>query len=213
VDVLNKRLDIYLGLSGSSVDRTHLIVDLKDVTDENTYALLASAAQGITHLNEWSSFILASGAFPVDLSQYRLEDDNEIIRHDWLNWKKHVATGPHRIPTFADYGIRHPIYVESSLLLFPTASIKYTLSGKWKLIKGQKQKYENYLAGAAIIEGDKTIFYGKDFSAGDSYIAQKAEHLKVYIKDNSVKGTGSTESWLNAGFNHHMSVAADQVSS
>lgn len=212
IDILNKQLATYLALPGSYIDQTSVVIDLKDITDTDIYLHYANIAQNITQLRKWKNFILASGAFPVDLSSYKLEDDNEIARYDWLNWSKHIAENPERLPTFSDYGIRHPIYVESNLLLFPTASLKYTLSDTWKLIKGQKQKYEQYLAAAYLITTDNAVFYGNNFSSGDAYIAEKAKHLEAYQKDNSIKGTGSTESWLNAGFNHHMSVVVDQVS-
>lgn len=213
IDTLNGRLVRYLNLPESNAGETSLVVDLKDLTDTNEYLRYAQIAQSITQLHSWGNFILASGAFPVDLSAYKLADDNEIVRRDWLNWNSHIDTNPQRPPTFSDYGIRHPVYVESSLLLFPTASLKYTLSDRWKLIKGQKHKFEQYLAAAYLISADDTIFYGENFSTGDTYIADKAKHLEAYQKDPSIKGTGSTESWLNAGLNHHMSVAADQVSS
>jgi hypothetical protein len=78
-------------------------------------------------------------------------------------------------------------------------------------MKGKKQDYRLYLANAAILAGDQKKFYGKDFSIGDAYIATKAKHFPTYMKNPAVKGTGSTETWLRAGINHHLSLVAHQI--
>ena len=62
-----------------------------------------------------------------------------------------------------------------------------------------------------LLAEDPGRFFGGGFSFGDKYIAEKAEHYPVYIKDKSVKGTGSTESWLTAGINHHLVLTAHQI--
>jgi hypothetical protein len=77
-------------------------------------------------------------------------------------------------------------------------------------MKGQRQKFDKYLANAALLVKDER-YYGENFSNGDKYIAEKAKHFAVYIKKPSVKGTGSTETWLRAGINHHLVLAAHQV--
>jgi hypothetical protein len=77
-------------------------------------------------------------------------------------------------------------------------------------MKGQKQKYEQYLASAAILVKDER-FYGEGFSEGDKYISEKAEHFKTYRRNPAVKGTGSTATWLKAGINHHLVLTARQV--
>lgn len=229
IDELNRRLGTYLGLTGSHTGNTHLIIDLKDVADGSSYMGYANKSQQIMKLSEWKNFVLASGAFPMDLSNYSKDKDERIPRSDWLRWSDFLATRPLRVPVFADYGIRHPIYNESHLILPPTASIKYTREDEWQLLKGRQKSFGDYLASASTLSGMED-FYGADYSAGDNYIAEKAAYFPTWVaakakeeeekKDtdeeekakSKVKGTGSTESWLNAGFNHHMSVAADQVS-
>jgi hypothetical protein len=100
---------------------------------------------------------------------------------------------------------------ESSQFFHPTTSIRYTLDNEWLIMKGRKQKFALYLANAKLLADDKTRYYGSGFSSGDKYIADKAKHYPVYIKDPKVKGTGSTESWLTAGINHHLVLTAHQI--
>ena len=63
------------------------------------------------------------------------------------------------MPTFSDYGIRHPIYVESYQFREPTASVKYTLEDNWWVVKGKKREYKYFLGAAALLSTDKN-FYG-----------------------------------------------------
>lgn len=225
---LNSQLHTYLGLPGSKAASTHIVVDFKDIDSDSNYMKYTEKAQQIIKLYEWKSFVLASGAFPMDLSLYKRDRDERIPRHDWLRWSN-LATGQlQRMPVFADYGIRHPIYNESHLILPPTASIKYTREDEWQLLKGRQKSFGDYLASASALSSMED-FYGADYSKGDHYIVEKAAHFPVWakikadedekkgsgveIKKSKATGTGSTETWLNAAFNHHMSVAADQVSS
>jgi len=78
-------------------------------------------------------------------------------------------------------------------------------------MKGKKHRYELYLASAAELVKDKR-FYGEKFCDGDKYIAERAKHFYAYIKNPAIKGTGTPETWLKAGINHHLSLVAHQVS-
>jgi hypothetical protein len=78
-------------------------------------------------------------------------------------------------------------------------------------MKGKKQKFEMYLANANLLSKKDKRFYGKDFSYGDNYINEKGIHYDRYIKDPNIKGTGSTETWLMAGINHHLTLVVNQI--
>jgi len=190
-----------------------LLVDIKETEDYNgnKYIKYLDLSQSISNLTKWRTFIFASGSFPEDLSQCKIDEENLIPRIDWKSWKEQINSKKiQRKPSFADYTIQHPIYKEISQFFHPTSSIKYTLGDDWLIMKGQRQKFDKYLASAALLVEDKR-YYGKNFSDGDKYIAEKAKHFAVYVKKPSVKGTGSTETWLRAGINHHLVLAAHQV--
>lgn len=189
-----------------------LFVDVKE-TEENSdkYTKYLDLSQKIPNLLKWRTFTFASGAFPIDLSECKLDEENLIPRLDWKNWKDQVVgKGLQRKPAFADYTIQHPIYKEVSQFYPPTSSIKYTLENEWLIMKGKRQKFELYLASAAELVKDKR-FYKESFSDGDKYIADKAKHFEAYIKNPAIKGTGSTETWLRAGINHHLVLVARHV--
>jgi hypothetical protein len=209
---LNRDIAKVLSSSGLSEKSIDILVDIQD-TGENSekYAKYFNLSQNIAGLSKWRTFTFSSGSFPVDLSGCKLDEENLIPRIDWNSWVDHIGKKPQRIPTFSDHTIRHPIYVETTQFFPPTASIKYTLENEWWIMKGKKQRFEQYLANAALLVKDKK-FSGENFSNGDKYISEKAKHYEAYIKNPAIGGTGSTETWLKAGINHHLSLVAHQVS-
>ncbi len=208
---MNQEIAKLISSSGLKKEEIDLLVDVKE-TEKNgdKYTKYLNLSQGIPNLERWRTFIFASGSFPENLSECKLDEENLIPRIDWISWKENHKKNLKRTPAFADYTIQHPIYKELSQFFHPTSSIKYTLENEWLIMKGKKQRFELYLASAAELVKDKR-FYGENYSDGDKYIAEKAKHFAVYIKKPSVKGTGSTETWLRAGINHHLVLVARQV--
>lgn len=216
MDGVNNSLNSYLKLEGMDESSTYLVVDFKntdEIGDYSDYKRMVDTSQQILNLPKWKGFVLSAGSFPLDLSECKRDQDNFLPRNDWTYWKKQYGRNDLvRIPTFSDYGIRHPIYVESYQFREPTASVKYTLGDTWWVVKGQKGKYEHFLAAAAVVAAHDD-YYGETFSNGDRYIAEKAAHFPKYVQDPKIKGTGTTELWLKAGLNHHLSVVSGQLSS
>jgi len=211
---LNKTIAEIVSDSGLKEKEIDLLVDIKETGGNgNKYIKYFNLSQTIPNLSKWRTFIFASGAFPEDLSQCRIDDENLLPRIDWQNWRKLTTDNNlRRKPAFADYTIQYPIYRDITQFYPPTTSIKYTLEEDWLIMKGQKQKYEKYLANAALLVNDNR-FYGENFSLGDQYISRKAKHFETYIKNPLIKGTGSTETWLRAGINHHLTLVAHQIAS
>ena len=209
---LNQAIAELISSSGLKEKDIDLLVDIKE-TEKNgdKYGKYSDLSQNIPNLSKWRTFIFASGSFPKNLLECKLDEENLIPRIDWKSWKEYVSGKTiKRKPTFADYTIQHPIYKETSQFYHPTTSIKYTLKNKWLVMKGKKHRFEMYLANAKLLSKDQR-FYGENFSYGDKYIAEKAQHYDVYAKNKKVGGTGSTETWLRAGINHHLVLVARQV--
>jgi len=214
LDMAKLGQDISKLISSSSLGEKDidLLVDIKETEENgNKYIKYLNLSQNIVNLPKWRTFIFASGSFPEDLSQCKLDEENLIPRVEWKSWNEQVSRKTlKRKPAFADYTIQHPIYKEALQFFPPTTSIKYTLNNEWIVMKGKKQKFEMYLANAKLLSGDSR-FYGSDFSYGDKYIAEKAQHYDVYVINKKVGGTGSNETWIRAGISHHLAVAAHQV--
>ncbi len=124
-------------------------------------------------------------------------------------WHDQVLALPRetRRPTFGDYTIQHPIYKEPLENCNPSASIRYTYSEHWVIMRGQGlcQKGSpgnaQYLAEAQLL-CDMDEFCGKDFSGGDQYIEETSQQPK---------SPGTPYTWLRAGINHHITYTTRQV--
>lgn len=214
IQKMSKDINLFLEQCGLDIGSIDLIVDIQNACeDRDRYNHHFLLGQEIPHLLDWRTFTFASGAFPVDLTGFKIDEENLIPRLDWLNWKNQFdKKGLIRIPSFADYTIQHPIYKESSQFFPPTTSIKYTTENDWVLAKGRKQKYELYLSNARALASDD-CFMGEGFSKGDEYISEKAKHFEECQKDHSIKKkTGNSELWIRAGINHHLEYTVFQIS-
>jgi len=185
-----------------------LLLDLNITNEQDPeYHQLLSLSQTIPYLKDWRTFILASGSFPIDLTRCTI-GENYIPRSDWRKWLEYFQTNQLiRNPSFADYTIRHPIYKEANQFFSPSASIVYTLTNDWLVMRGEKGKPKQYLAHAQLLSQDQKfapIFRGSSFSYGDKYIVEKGEDL-------TSEKTGNATTWITAGVNHHLANTVDQI--
>lgn len=212
LNTLDDKIKSFLGsveLPEKSID---LLLDIKEIGgDVNKFSKYINLSKQIKNLSKWRTFTFASGAFHENLSDCKIDEENLIPRLDWTNWvylSKNKTFS--RDPSFGDYAIQHPIYKESTQFFPPTTSIKYAINDSWLVMKGKKLDFKLYLANADILSKDKR-FYGENFSQGDKYITEKAKHFATYAKDPKIGGTGSTETWLTAGINHHLALVVNQI--
>lgn len=157
----------------------------------------------------WRNVVVASGAFPLDLTHLPANDTYRLNRWEWLMWKEATSIShPFKSnPLFSDYTIQHPIYREPAPFA-PSASIRYTSADYWLVIRGEKigkggPGSSQYPAEAELL-CDKPEYCGAEFSRGDSYIRAKS-------KDK--RNPGSPRTWLCAGINHHITFVLRQLES
>jgi hypothetical protein len=135
----------------------------------------------LPEINRWRTFTVLAGAFPPDLMDFRKPGQYEVQREEWSRW----AEGAN-----------------------PSASIRYTSDTYWVIMRGEGLRtpgsagHAPYPANAELLCGRKE-FRGPQFSAGDAYIWR--------IGSREDPRTGSPETWIRAGINHHMTFAARQI--
>lgn len=203
------RINTFLTINNLSKSNIDLFIDLQ-ITD-NECLKLSNLMGEIPNILEWRTFTVISGAFPKDLSGLAQHNRHLIDRTDWNCWLKQInSEGLERKPSFGDYSIQHPIYKEPQPGSNPSASIRYTLKDKWLIMRGEGLRnekgsgHQQYPAYAQLLSNDSE-FFGKDFSFGDAYIAQKGENTQI-------KKTGTPRTWLTAGINHHITCTVSQIS-
>jgi len=188
-------------------DLVDLLVDFK-ITDRSapTFKTLCKL---IPALNGWRNFIVASGAFPADLSGLRRNDIHTIERTDWKSWRDQTTQVPFvpRIPNYGDYTIQHVLYLEHKGRARYSASIRYTAEDYWLIMRGEDVFREDGPGFAqwpaqALLLCDLPEYCKETFSEGDKYIKQMSSQRKH---------TGNIVTWLEAGFNHHMTFVVRQL--
>lgn len=171
-------------------------------------AELINLESAIPTLNAWKTFTVASGAFPQDLQGFSI-GQHLLPRADWRVWLRHVTARPRtlRLPSYGDYTIQWGYFAEPPERANFSASIRYTSSDDWVIMRGEgvfhdgSPGFAQWPANAQMLCA-RPEFCGRDFSAGDRYIYQMA---------NQSVDTGGAETWLRAGINHHITFAARQV--
>lgn len=190
-------------------EQADLIVDL-EVTDDSNISCTRLCGL-IPNLKRWRTFTVLSGAFPKDLSKIDKNSQRTLQREDWSSWRKQITTKPKllRKPSYGDYTVQYPNYVLQEGKPNPSASIRYTASDYWVIMRGEALRgdtspgYAQYQAQALLLK-ERMEFCGADFSAGDKYITS----IRL-----GGKSTGNTTTWISAGINHHLTFAARQVAS
>jgi hypothetical protein len=206
---LRSDLDALLSQLGLEPSQTDLIIDLQFIGD--AVPDWAPILRLVPNQEKWRTLTIAAGSFPLDLRKYSI-GDHHIRRTDWIGWRNLVRTqGTYqRRPAFADYTIQHGIYHEPPDRANVSASIRYTLSEDWLILRGQALRGENtggsaqYRSEAQWLCAKQDVFCGQEFSYGDGYIFERS------IRSDP---PGSPETLLRAGFNHHLTFVVRQLAS
>ena len=204
---LADKLEMLLGRLKLDVADVDLLVDYQ--APNGSHPDLKTLCSALPQLSKWRSFIVLIGAFPIDLQKLEKNCQHNLPRDDWLFWRDQMMTLPRdvRRPTFGDYTIQHPIYQEPPEHSNPSASIRYTHSEYWVIMRGEGLKNEDgpghqqYRAEAQLL-CDMDEFCGAAFSRSDRYIRE------VSRRSNN---PGNPYTWLRAGMNHHMTFATRQI--
>ncbi|HEV2494956.1 MAG TPA: beta family protein [Terriglobia bacterium] len=178
---------------------------------DSSYPDFDSLSSLIPEIRQWRGLAVASGAFPPDLTKWTAPGTYREPRRDWLAWRGEIelAEGVVRKPAFSDYGIYHPTYKPPPGFPNFSASIRYTSDDAWIVMRGEGVQnpggagFDQYPANAQLLCG-MDEFRGPGFSAGDAYILARANHPSR---------TGNASTWLQAGFNHHMTLVVSQIAS
>lgn len=201
------KLETLLSRLKLEVSDADLVVDFR--ASNGSRPNLQSLCAALPQLSKWRSFVLLAGAFPKDLQGLERNRQHTLPRDEWFYWREQILTLPRSIRrrTFGDYTIQHAIYQEPPENSNPSASIRYTHSDYWIIMRGEGLKNENgpgnapYPAEAQLL-CERDEFCGGGFSPGDRYMYETSQ----------TPGTpGTPLTWLRAGINHHMVYAVRQI--
>ena len=204
----NSALAHALSLLNRKPGETHLLIDFKVITKEalaDTLGLIQATLGKLPSRDEWLSVIFAGTSFPQNMSSFPRDSITVVDRVEWALWNRLRNEKTARIPTFSDFGIAHPtLAVINKKYMNPSASIRYTTSNGWLLVKGRsaiKSGYPQFHSLAKLLV-KRPEYCGPDFCWGDQFI------------DDCAKGkvsSGSLTTWRKVGTSHHIALVIDQL--
>jgi hypothetical protein len=161
-------------------------------------------------LNRWRSLTILAGSFPKDLRDFKPVGRHNRPREEWLYFDEQVLQSSDlgQVVAYGDYTIQHPIYSEPLRHPNPSASIRYAIDDSWIVMKGEALNKENgpgakqWPAQAKVLTSFVDEFLGPQHCDGCRYISAMAQ---------GTNGTGDCRSWIEAGINHAITVAARQA--
>lgn len=196
----------FLKLMPEAVD---LLVDFQIVDHDHSAPTFTTLCERIPNIHKWRNFIVASGAFPKDLSRLEKNRIHRLERLDWVLWRDQAIAGPPvtRLPNYSDYTIQYPLNLDRTGPSNYSASIRYTADHYWVIMRGEGVFNEGGAGTAqwpanALLLCEQSEYCGDTFSYGDKYIKEKSSQ---YDKP------GSATTWLRAGINHHMTFVVRQL--
>lgn len=224
MDLVNPQMiSAYIEHLGLPLERIDIIVDLRDILTEESLTsgssdiLALGLINNLANIQHFRTVALASGSFPVDLSDIAVGVYSQS-RLEWILWQRLQASGQLVRPViYSDYGVQHPEYTRLATR-FPsaTASVRYTGEQDFWVFRGKVASrfgYEQYGAHSrAIIAHEE--YPGPDFCIGDNDINSYAQVYAEYLLDP--EGTykfGSAEVWRRIGQNHHITKVVHQLAS
>ena len=187
-----------------------IILDLEEIQDDLQRSVLVARALlgGVPRPTSWRRLILAASSFPEDLRDMNAATVTTMPRQEWALWKA-LNRRPERLPrkdlVYGDYGITHPSLKElDPRTMRMSASIRYTGRDEWVVVKGRNVRqygFEQYFDLCETLVQHPS-FTGREFSWGDSFIADTAARKS---------GPGNATTWRKVGTNHHITLVAIQL--
>lgn len=199
-EMTEQRLKSY----GAAPAGTDLVID-RGLIDGGT-TRYEEFAHLIPSLDEWRTLTLLAGSFPPDLAGLAPGNTYRLPRFEWRQWQA-LDSWPLRRPAFGDYTIQYALIKESAPSPNPSASIRYTTEGDFFVLRGEGILNKRgpgraqWNAWAALLI-ERPEYFGATFSEGDRYIAERAV---------DAGRSGTPQTWLRAGFSHHLTTTALQV--
>lgn len=203
----------FIAENALNIENTDLLVDLRVVDQDTDATLIARKIATLPDLKKWRSFIVSGGVFPKDLTNFQPGKAHELKRWDWNLWKNIREARLPRVPLFSDYTIQCPNYERVDAI--GSTSIRYTADENWWIFRGKKpglidpKTKEKGPGREQYIDHARTL-KKRDFYKNSGYSFGDSEIDRIAAPNN--KSPGNPATWLTIGINHHITLAARQIS-
>ena len=184
-----------------------LLIDLSAVTGAAAVLggsrLVASLVRELDGVSEFRSVTVASGAFPVDLSNVPPWTVGELPRDDAALYSRILRRPLARTIDYGDYAIAHPLLANGAPFA-PPPQLRYTVADRWLTLKGKRNdpggNSQFYDVCAMIAEHPD--FVGAGLGPADKRIAEGRD---------SGLGPGNATTWRSIGTTHHIDLVVARL--
>lgn len=202
---IERAIGAWTAQAGVRYNDVDILIDV-DCAERNPATEVDALMAGLGRLpalNRWRTFTILGSAWPEDFG--KVDGPVQVERTDWTMYRMFVerAGAQMRLPSYGDYGPNSilPLSVDMRVIK-PLAKLRYTTPEFWYLARGTQVKGKDGFGQYQQMCRDLTgqpWFDGRDFSAGDRYIADCA--------DGEAK-TGNLTTWAWVAANRHISRAS-----
>ena len=206
---LGMRLRDFMVKFGLRPEEIDLIVDLGPIDSLITPGVAILTSDFLANVpdhTKWRTFTISACGFPPSMRGVQRNSYDFVERVDWKAWRDHLYAkrqGLSRLPTFSDCAIQHPSGVEGfdPRRMQVSASIRYTSSDDWLLIKGESVRnipttQQFPILATSLAYGHlHQNFYQAAHCSGCTSIKRCA---------GGYPGLSSPESWRRFGTIHHI---------
>ncbi len=213
---LAQGLQGFIDRHGLDPSDTDIIVDLGAVDDlvaEGVGALTSAFLAEVPDHSRWRSLTVTACAFPASMGGVERSSHALVERADWVAWRDGLHARRHaltRLPTFGDCAIQHPTGVEGFdfRTMQVSASIRYTSSDSWLLIKGESTRITPPSVQFPSLATELVHGHLRSRFAGASHCAGCAS---MEAAARGAAGFGSAEVWRRLGTIHHVTTVVQEL--
>lgn len=197
-DELDDLFDSLLDQAGTDRPEVDLLLDVGpvdgDVAVRGTARMLTSLIRDLPSIARWRSLTVASGAFPVDLSQFTANVVGERPRFDAQLFDRVRGRTLPRHPDYGDYAVAHPVLAIGNSFS-PPPQLRYTAAEHWLVLKGRRTDPTGNAQFHRICQ---------IIAAHPEFVGTPTGHADRRIAAGSPEGPGNGTTWRMLGTTHHL---------
>lgn len=187
-------------------DEVDLLFDLGPVSGDVAVLggsrLVTSLLRELEGLTRYRSVTVASGAFPIDLSNVTAWTLGEHPRDDAALYNRVLRRPLARTIDYGDYAIAHPL-LASGVPFSPPPQLRYTVADRWLTLKGRRNdpRGNNQFYDVCAAIASHPDFCGAELGPAD---------LRIASGPNGY-GPGNATTWRTIGTVHHADLVVSRL--
>ena len=193
-----------VGVATANVD---LVLDFSEIANRRVLSATVQPALDALHWaasrGPWRSVVLASGAFPPNITTFPRGVLQATPRLDAELYGLVITKAPAIEPDFGDYGIHNPALPPDTGGYRPLPNIRYAADLNWQILREERARPGNesfYTVAQGITSSG--FWPGAAYSPGDH---------EIDLCSQEARGPGGPREWVQWGLAHHIAHVADRL--